>query len=186
MGGLGSTRWDSHCKATTVEECRSIDAGRWVREGIIKPGAWVSGSWAWFRDAARTEQTSSIGYEVNAQADPPWLRLHYRFTDTQDTLDYRVRLTTTRPPWRGVRWWFICPLAKNDVACGRRVGKLYLPPAGRYFGCRHCHDLTYTSCQQHDKRVDALRRNPDALAAVVNDPRSASVTDLILALKALR
>ena len=25
---------------------------------------------------------------------------------------------------------------------------MYLPPGGTYFGCRHCYDLTYTSCQE--------------------------------------
>ncbi len=37
--------------------------------------------------------------------------------------------------------------------------KLYLPPGGRYFGCRRCYDLTYESAQQHDKRVDRLARS---------------------------
>jgi hypothetical protein len=31
------------------------------------------------------------------------------------------------------------------------VGKLYLPPHARYFGCRHRHELTYTSCQERRK-----------------------------------
>jgi hypothetical protein len=39
----------------------------------------------------------------------------------------------------------------RDVAAGRRVGKLYLPPGARYFGCRLCYDLTYTSCQESHK-----------------------------------
>ncbi len=34
--------------------------------------------------------------------------------------------------------------------------KLYL--AGRYFGCRHCHDLTYRSRQRSDRRAYALAR----------------------------
>jgi len=37
------------------------------------------------------------------------------------------------------------------------VGKLHLPGRARYFGCRHCHDLTYTSCQESRKR-DAFYR----------------------------
>jgi hypothetical protein len=41
------------------------------------------------------------------------------------------------------------------------VGKLYLPPGGRYYGCRHCYDLTYTSCQESHK-YDGMWR---ALAA---------------------
>jgi pyruvate-formate lyase-activating enzyme len=40
------------------------------------------------------------------------------------------------------------------------VAKLYLPPGSRYFGCRHCHNLTYQSCKEHDKRVDALAKLP--------------------------
>jgi hypothetical protein len=35
------------------------------------------------------------------------------------------------------------------------VAKLYLPR--RYFGCRHCHGLTYTSCQESHK-FDSLNR----------------------------
>jgi hypothetical protein len=37
------------------------------------------------------------------------------------------------------------------------VGKLYLPPHARYFGCRHCHELTYTSCQK-TRKYDILCR----------------------------
>jgi hypothetical protein len=39
--------------------------------------------------------------------------------------------------------------------CGRWVGKLYRPPGGRYFACRHCLDLTYVSCQK-SHRYDGL------------------------------
>ena len=37
------------------------------------------------------------------------------------------------------------------------MGKLYLPPGGRYYGCRHCHELTYTSCQE-SRKYDGLWR----------------------------
>src|SRR5262249_13469992 len=100
--------------------------------------------------------------------------------------DYRVGLTTTRPRFGGLRWWFICPLVVNGYPCGRRVGKLYLPPGGRYSGCRHCCDLTYASCQQHDKRVDRLRKDPEALRRLLaEDPERASFTQLCLIIKAL-
>jgi hypothetical protein len=39
----------------------------------------------------------------------------------------------------------------SDRPCGRRVGKLYLPPGASYFGCRHCYELTYKSCQESHK-----------------------------------
>lgn len=62
----------------------------------------------------------------------------------------------------------------------------FLRPGGRYFGCRHCHDLTYHSAQTHNKRVDALRRNPELLAAIVDSSGATLDGGLLLALKALR
>jgi hypothetical protein len=154
MGGSGSGNhyhWWRHGKKTVVEDCRSLDANRWMREGILRAGVHLSGTWAWFRDAQRTEKTSSIDYEVNTLEDPPWLRLDYTFTQSQQHVDYRVDLGATLPRFGGLRWWFYCPLVVNGRPCGRRVGKLYLPPGRRYFGCRHCHRLTYTSCQESHK-----------------------------------
>jgi hypothetical protein len=63
--------------------------------------------------------------------------------------------------------------------------KLYLAPGSRGFGCRHCHGLTYHSAQTHDGRVFRLRRNPELLAAILEDPREASIKELIRAMKAL-
>ena len=80
------------------------------------------------------------------------VRLIYTLTDKRTgekvDLDYRVYLETTPLPWGGVRYWFSCPLVTNGLRCTRRVGCLYLPPGGRYFGCRHCYNLTYTSSQE--------------------------------------
>jgi len=46
----------------------------------------------------------------------------------------------------------------NSRVCRRRVAKLYLPPGGKCFGCRHCYNRTYESCKEHDKRVDVLAK----------------------------
>jgi hypothetical protein len=70
--------------------------------------------------------------------------------------------------------------------CGRRVGKLYLPPVARYYGCRTCHDLTYISFQRSDTRVSRLRQNPEALDAIMRSPEQANASQLMLAFKALR
>jgi hypothetical protein len=186
VGGAFSGRWRWHGKATAVEWCRSLDVNQWARQGVLKPGVCHTGSWAWYRDASRTEQLAAIGYEVNT-LDPasPWVRLFYTFTETGDRVGYRVELETTRPHLGGLRWWFSCPLSVDGRACGRRVAKLYLPPGGRYYGCRHCHRLTYMSRQGHDKRVDALRRDPAALAAIVDNLEGASLVEIARALKAL-
>jgi len=80
-------------------------------------------------------------------------------------IQYRISLTTTEPYYGNKRYWFRCPLlAENSFPCGRRVAKLY--KIGSYFGCRHCHDLTYPSkqiankakrSQQVQNTVDELR-----------------------------
>jgi hypothetical protein len=157
-----------------------------MREGILQSGVWQSGRWAWFRDKMRTEQTSSISYEVNTRDGSSWVRLFYTFKESKDAIDYRIRLVTTQPRFGGLRWWFICPPNVNGRSCGRRVGKLYLPPRSRYFCCRHCHELTYTSAQEHDKRVDGLRRNPAALMALLDNLETLNTSQMLLALKAHR
>ena len=75
-------------------------------------------------------------------------------------MDYRVALQTTFPRLGGARWWFTCPLVVDGRACERRVAKLYLPPNGRYYGCRRCNRLSYTSCQE-SRKYDSLCRMLD-------------------------
>jgi hypothetical protein len=161
MGGLGSGcdyHWWRPSKKTVVEDCRVLDASRWMREDILKADVWHRGRVEWFRDAERKEVTSSIGYELNTTEAGPWVRLFYTITKDGERVDYRVPLTVTRLPFGGLRWWFVCPLVVNDNPCKQRVGKLYLPPAGKYFGCRHCYRLTYTSCQE-SRKYDSLYRD---------------------------
>ena len=106
----------------------------------------------------------------------------YRVGQPGEDLDYPVRLVTTRCHLGGARWWFVCPLARDGAVCGRRVRKLYL--RHRYFGCRHCHDLTYKSCQESDGRVYAALRGGLDLGRF-DRPDRMSITQLGLALKVL-
>src|SRR5207253_2236084 len=93
---------------------------------------------------------------------------------------YSVRLVTTPCHLGGVRWWFVCPLSRGGVACGRRPRKLYL--VGRYFGCRRCHGLTYTSTQTSDSRVYAAVRGGIDFSRF-DDMENMSVQQLGFALK---
>ena len=74
----------------------------------------------------------------------------------KEDVSYQVWLSWTPCNFRGERPWFVCPGIVNGVACGRRVAKLYL--RGRYFLCRHCHDLTYASRQQSSALNAAERK----------------------------
>jgi hypothetical protein len=144
MGGWGSG-WQGP-KRTTVEECLVLSANTLARRQVLAPGVWAKGTWCWTREGEGTPFFSLV-YEAD-MVDPAdaWLRLSYRVRGS--AMDYRIRLTTTRPTYGGVRWWFLCPLVRRDGGLPRRVGKLYRPPGARYFGSRVGHGLTYTSCQE--------------------------------------
>jgi hypothetical protein len=45
----------------------------------------------------------------------------------------------------------------KEMNRGRRVAVIYAK--GKYFACRHCYDLTYTSCQESDSRYGRFLRN---------------------------
>jgi hypothetical protein len=105
---------------------------------------------------------NSISYGIDTtDVFYPFVRLWYSWTNpatrAKESIDYRVTLTTTRPRFGGVRWWFLCPLSVYGRPCGRRVAKLYFAPGARYFGCRHCHDLSYSS-RHESRRFDSLYR----------------------------
>jgi hypothetical protein len=63
-----------------------------------------------------------------------WLRLQYQICDywtgEPHDIDELIYLVATRPPFGGLRWWFVCPRTN------RRVRMLYLPLGARRFGLR--------------------------------------------------
>lgn len=184
MGGYGSTRWAWHSKADTVEDCRVLDAAELTRKGLLPRGASLSTILSW-TDTRTGKVVSSLGLAVSTEGLVPEVRLDYSIRG--EPLTSTVRLLETRPNYGGFRWWFRCPLVVNGRTCGRRVLKLYLPPGGKWFGCRSCYRLTYTSCQEHDKGVDAFLRNPAAAREVLSMPVETMDTGTIArALKAIK
>lgn len=121
--GAGRPGW--HVKA---EHCRSIDARRWAREGILQTGR--SGGWAW-TDPDTGKQLASIGYEVTSGA------LTLIYTMDGNPMRQHVPLLATGCNYGGQRYWFGCPW------CGRRVAILYLRNRG--FACRKCNRIAYAS-----------------------------------------
>lgn len=180
MGGFwsGQRSW----KKPVVEGRLAIDAADLRRMGLLVPGATGrTGSLHWHR-GGEDKPSSSVSYSLTLGEALATFRLLYQAGQPPESIEYTVRLVTTACHLGGVRWWFLCPLGRCGAACGRRVRKLYL--SGKYFGCRRCHNLTYTSSQQSDGRVYALLRG-GLDSDRFGDPSSMSARDLMLVLKAL-
>lgn len=161
MGGPGSGRPRSYNARTTVEDCRELDVSGFVRRDHFRH---ASGNVTWYRG---DEVTATIGYTVRqGGGSAPSLVLRYAVTPRGGErleVEESVQLVSTPCHFGGRRWWFTCPLSVDGRPCGRRVRKLYLPPAGRYFGCRHCYALTYRSVQEAHKHDATFRRIAERL-----------------------
>lgn len=158
MGGFGSGNWYRFNKKSTAEE--SLVLAMQDLKKKLHPYSEGRFTWTW-----ASGNSSSIGYFVTWEGRPT-VTLHYRWGDSED-VRIPVRLQATPTQFGGERWWFTCPLIVAGVPCSRRVGKLYLPPGARYFGCRKCHDLTYQSSQeahQTERLFGRLRMLPDYVA----------------------
>jgi hypothetical protein len=108
-----------------VAECLYLPAERWKS--------------AFVRRVALEDRRCDIGYEFSPEA--PALRLDYavELPDAEpEAVAYAIRLVAELRRFGRTRWRFVCPLATSGVPCGRRVGDLYPPPGGKWFGCRHC------------------------------------------------
>ena len=148
-------RW-SYSSRWTVEECKTITT-IFLNEHNYFDSSVRWGGMNWNRNG---EETGSIGFVVSMEEGDEYIRFQYTQTDRNTAkkakLDYKVWLTWTPCYFGGRRWWFICPLIIKGRACNRRVGSLHLGN-GKYFGCRHCYNLTYRSSQE-SHQYDSLFR----------------------------
>lgn len=162
MGGYGSGRWQYRTTRYTVEDCSPLDVNKLRRDKLLyepPAGTIVPGSLNWHNTRTK-EKMGSAGYRIERDAGGIVFRLQYKAGEVE--VDLPVQIERLPQNFGGERWWFRCPLVVNGIPCQRRCGKLYLPPGGRYFGCRHCHDLTYTSCNeshQFDSMFRGLARD---------------------------
>jgi hypothetical protein len=129
MGGSGSGNWYRFGSKTQVEHCCSVDVRQLSRWGYLKP---------WLRYPLKWNNGSNIVIETR----PGTIELFYGIScngKPREDVHTEVSLSWSSCNYGGKRPWFICP----GNGCGRRVAKLYM--AGKYFLCRYCHDLTYSS-----------------------------------------
>jgi len=123
------------------EETIAIPISSLKKLGFLAVG-FRSGKLWW---GSKSSPQGSIGLSSTINENGlSWLRLEYVHTDRNDEStnhDYSVKLTITPCHLGGKRYWFVCPLTKNDKSCERRVGILYFIQG--YLGCRHCAELGY-------------------------------------------
>jgi hypothetical protein len=135
MGGPGSGnryRWDAR---RTTDDFHRLDVQMLHRKGCLRP--WTAGTSRWSRGE---HETGSIGWRVLGE-DGQATALHLSYRVIGEEIAYRVLLSWTACHYGGQRPWFLCP-GRN---CGRRVAVLY---GGRYFLCRHCHNLAFASTRE--------------------------------------
>lgn len=169
MGGIGSGTWLRLNKRLTTEQLYSLDVNRLARDGMLCDG--TAGVLFWL-DADTGHRLASASYSSwSINGDCRVFEISYRWNN-RDNFRSRIQLQATQPHFSGQRWWFTCPLSTNGVPCNRRAAKLYL--FGGQFGCRHCHNLTYRSCQESHqlermcKRLCVPKMNWKALREVAS------------------
>lgn len=129
MGGFGSGRWNGFDSKTLAEQCLDIDVRQLSRSRRLAPGQKYY--WKW-----------QNGCYIVIETKPGAIELSYTISrngQQAETVYLEVPLSWSSCNYGGKRSWFICP----GKGCGKRVAKLYL--TDKYFFCRHCHDLAYSS-----------------------------------------
>jgi|ERR1043166_7375743 hypothetical protein len=151
MGNSNSGRWHNYEKKKTVEECCILDIHRLVQEKMLRPGVQHHGTYT-LSCTTRRENSISLDFHVNT-LDPSnaQLQLFYLCSLTGKFITSRIDLQLTLAYFGECMWYFSCPIIVYGSLCARRSRKLYLPPGEQLFGCRHCHQLTYLSCQESHK-----------------------------------
>jgi len=158
MGGYGSGR---HSDKLKIEECNSLDANQLNRDGCFKNG-W-NGVISWTRNGVKT---SSVGMRATADY------LHIGCSSKQHgSLIQPIPIERLPCRFGGSRAYFRCK-------CRKRVVKLY--SAGKYFLCRHCYYLPYSSknesqwdraLRQRSKQRQRLSGNAGLEAYMAQKPK---------------
>ena len=130
-----------------VEQTNSLSVF-WLRKHkyLPSPGNMVRTVSGGIRWMSSFDSESSIGFRITVGNENN-IVLSYVFTDPftskKEDINERVSLTFTRCHFGGKRYWFICPLNREERYCGRRVGVLY--SVNKYFGCRWCANVAYSA-----------------------------------------
>jgi hypothetical protein len=179
---MGRRKWSRRLR---VEDCLPLDIGPISRLGALRERLDTPCTYQWLDSSG--EVLGEIGYRgTRVYAGGLAVELQYSVGPPDSPrlvpMNYIIEVTSTPRNFGGVQHWFCCPAALGNISCLRRVRVLHLPPGQRAFLCRGCHDLTYRSCQEHDKRLDVLVKGPPEL--LIHLLKSANVSERLLGVRA--
>jgi hypothetical protein len=119
-----------------LESYKRLDIRYLHKTDGLRPGVSYSSRW--------TRGDKPAG-DIGIKTESGYILLIYGYRRGDDEwrhVEERVYLDWTPCNYGGRRPWFLCP------GCGRRVG--ILAAAGKYFLCRHCYGLKYSSQLESD------------------------------------
>ena len=153
MGGWGSGGSWGFGKRK-CEEALRLDIRSIKRRDCLIPGKRFS--WQWL---TRGEVRSSIGIKVHDH------HVVLNYSHQKEPVEQQILFEWTPCNYGGERAWWRCP------HCGKRCAVLY--GAGKYFSCRACQGLVYTStCEtardRKFRRANDLRYKIGAEAGSLN------------------
>ncbi len=134
-------------KKAVVEDCLVLDINLMLRQNLIQ----TQYAWKSILRMAGGSEFAIKRVPVCVNYPHGYLKLNYSVNTEPVEFIVPIDLTYTSTGKR--IWRFQCPIQKDcSYPYLRKVQKLYLPPGGKYFGCRHCYDLSYESRQNWNRR----------------------------------
>ena len=165
---MGRHRWTERL---TVEQCFPLTTEAFKRAEVFSLPIHISGKISWTDSQGRNRGT--VEYTTQNASNGITIRIRRQYAALDATLrlveECVVPVTATPCHFGGQRFWFRCQ-------CGRRVGRLYLPPGQQAFRCRHCFNLTYLSAQTHDQRKYRMAQDLVSLRAALRSGKSRRAT----------
>lgn len=129
---------------TIKEDCRAISIYEFNKWGSLK-NDYYTGFVVWSNNYQ--EEVGRINYTINKTEMNIELDYKIRKPGEEDwnKINYTIPITKTSCHYGNNRYWFVCPMYKRGLYCGKRVAKMYLSPYNNYFVCRNCLNLSYQS-----------------------------------------
>lgn len=143
-------RWPRTAAKHPVEVCLQLSVKPLAK--FLTDGRPLTGQLVWQGGGVQELAEFSLEYTGPRSA---LLQLRYGLEvgGSVQAVAEQIRIEASHQHFGGLRWYFLCPLTANEHACVHTAWILYLPPEEMYFGCRHCHNLSYRSRQRGRMRT---------------------------------